>query len=198
MKLYKRNNPVSGQALETGLLYAGVGSRRVTDEASHIQVAIARRLNQKGYWLFSGEATGSDDNFTSGAGDRFTTFVTHNGSKGIPMVYPILPLAEEIASKNHVAWNRLDTYARKLMSRNVHQVLGPWLDTPVEFVCCWTPDGCESHETRTRLTGGTGLAISVASKNGIPVVNTFNPNWSYKLSELININFTDLEQYEPS
>lgn len=198
MKIYKRNNPVSSQALEAGFFYAGVGSRRVTEDAGRVQKAIARRLNQSGYWLFSGEASGSDANFTEASGDHFTTFVTHHGSKGIPMVYPILPLAEEMASKNHPVWNKLDTYARKLMSRNVHQVFGPWLNTPVEFVCCWTPDGCESHETRTRNTGGTGLAISVASKASIPVVNTFNTNWSYKLSELTDIDFTDLEHYESS
>lgn len=198
MKIYKRNNPVSSQALEAGLFYAGVGSRKVQGQDADIQVAIAQRLQQHSYWLFSGEATGSDTNFHEGAGDRFTTFVTHHGSKGIPMVYPILQQAEEIASKNHPAWNRLDTYARKLMSRNIHQVFGPWLNTPVDFVCCWTPDGCESHETRTRITGGTGLAITVASKANIPVVNTFNTNWSYKLSELTDIDFTDLERYESS
>lgn len=198
MRIYRRNNPVSGHALETGLLYAGVGSRKVQGADADTQVSIAIRLQQQSYWLFTGEAYGSDSNFTEGSNGHYTTFVTHHGSKGFPMVYPILPMAEEIASKSHPAWNRLDTYARKLMSRNVHQVMGPWLNTPVNFVCCWTPDGCESHETRTRLTGGTGLAISVASRAGIPVVNTQNPNWSYKLSELTDIDFTDLEQYESS
>lgn len=42
------------------------------------------------------------------------------------------------------------------------------------MVVCWTPDGCESQATRTKATGGTGLAIALADSMGIPVFNLRN------------------------
>lgn len=60
------------------------------------------------------------------------------------------------------------------MARNVQQVLGGDLKDPSNFVICWTPDGCENSVCRTQDTGGTGLAISVASEYGVPVYNIKN------------------------
>jgi hypothetical protein len=60
---------------------------------------------------------------------------------------------------------------KSLMARNSHQVLGADLRSPVDFVVCWTPDSCESETTRAPITGGTGQAIALADRWGIPVVN---------------------------
>ena len=65
------------------------------------------------------------------------------------------------------------------------QILGLELDCPTEFVVCWTPDGCESHLKRTSKTGGTGLAISLASKLGIPIYNLYNEDSKECLEFLI-------------
>lgn len=70
------------------------------------------------------------------------------------------------------------------MGRSVFQVLGSDLLTPSRFVLCWTPDGCEHHITRSSKTGGTGLAISVASSHNIPVVNMANPTWKARFKEI--------------
>lgn len=52
-----------------------------------------------------------------------------------------------------------------------YQILGRDLSDPVDFVVCWTPDGCESEKERSRASGGTGQAIALASRLGIPVFN---------------------------
>jgi hypothetical protein len=44
-------------------------------------------------------------------------------------------------------------------------ILGKNLDEPVKFVVCWTPGG--------KVVGGTGVAIQIAHKNNIPVINLF-------------------------
>jgi hypothetical protein len=49
--------------------------------------------------------------------------------------------------------------------------LGKDLNTPSVFVVCWTEDGCFHDNERTKETGGTGQAISVASDNDIPIFN---------------------------
>ncbi|OAM27731.1 hypothetical protein A7P95_06335 [Eikenella longinqua] len=45
---------------------------------------------------------------------------------------------------------------------------------PVRFVLCYTEDGCENHQGRTRQTGGTGQTISYADYFGIPIINLKN------------------------
>ena len=51
------------------------------------------------------------------------------------------------------------------MVRNVHQVLGPepGSSPPSDLVICWTPEG--------EGEGGTGMAIRLADRHGIPVVD---------------------------
>lgn len=71
------------------------------------------------------------------------------------------------------------------MARNVCQIKGLNINKNSKFVICWTKDGCESHLTRTRKTGGTGLAISVASKLGIPIYNLKNEDSYNRLKKLI-------------
>ena len=48
-------------------------------------------------------------------------------------------------------------------SRNCHQILGYDLQSPVDAVVCWTPDG--------NVVGGTATAIRIALKYNIPVFN---------------------------
>lgn len=64
---------------------------------------------------------------------------------------------ERIASEVHPAWDR------GMHSRNCHQILGYDLQSPVDAVICWTPDG--------KIQGGTATAIRVALKYNIPVFN---------------------------
>lgn len=91
----------------------------------------------------------------------------------------------KIASELHFAWPYLKPAVRKLMARNVHQVLGQDLQTPSDFVVCYTPDGCTSIEQYTKNTGGTGLAISLASVNNIPIFNLRDPRALPRLVEFI-------------
>ena len=153
--------------------YAGIGSRRTPAEVLLLMTKIAFDLKDH-LTLNSGAAPGADMAFEDGAGSNKVIFVPWNGFSGKKMQYPIPPEAFEMASKAHKAWPYLSSAVRSLMARNCQQVLGKNLDDPVEFVICWTPDGCEDDKTRTRDTGGTGLAITIASWNAIPVFNLQN------------------------
>src|SRR5690606_1474649 len=50
-----------------------------------------------------------------------------------------------------------------LKCRNVYQILGETLDKPCDLVVCWTPSGSGD--------GGTGLAIKIARRFKIPVID---------------------------
>ena len=47
---------------------------------------------------------------------------------------------------------------------------------------CWTPDGCRDINTRTNKSGGTGTAIAMAYKMGIPIYNIY---WDKDFSKMI-------------
>lgn len=83
--------------------------------------------------------------------------------------------AHALASKYHPAWQFLkNEYVQNLHARNAYQVLGMSLNSPSDALVCYTPDGCTEHAQRSRKTGGTGTAISIASENGVPVFNLAN------------------------
>ena len=142
--------------------YAGIGSRETPDEIGVLMTDIAKKLDSVGYTLRSGGAIGADTFFYNGARNREiylgTTTVRDNR-------------ALQSVDKYHPYPKYLKSFVRNLMARNCLQVLGKEGDTPSDFVICWTIDGCIHHDTRTRDTGGTGQAISIASDYNIPVFN---------------------------
>lgn len=79
--------------------------------------------------------------------------------------------AEAISVEAHPAWRKLEPKFKLLMIRNAYQVLGKNLKSPVKFVLCYTDDGCQTDARRTRKTGGTGQAITIADFNNVPVIN---------------------------
>ena len=162
------------------IYYAGVGSRTTPP-------TILAQMEEFGVFaashhavLRSGAADGADSAFESGAlswGGWTEIFLPWEGMNQHPStLFPPTRAAMELASTLHPAWSRLSRPAKLLIARNTHQILGYSLSSPVKFVECYTPDGCESHETYSRRTGGTGTAIKLASLNNIPIFNLALPN----------------------
>lgn len=156
--------------------YTGVDSRQTPKEVLELMTKIAVYLDKEGYILRSGGADGADKAFEKGS--------TH---REIYKANDATIEAMEMAAKYHGNWFACSPYAKKLHGRNVFQVLGRDLKTPSEFVVCWTQDGCEKHEDRSFITGGTGTAISVASEHGITVWNLAKGNnlrhWKERINE---------------
>ena len=167
--------------------YAGIGSRDTPELVLQQMGSIGGFLAMLGYKLRSGGAVGADSAFHVGSmtqktgfnggftNDQDEIFLPWNGFNGmyhgqrggLLITDPVLLReASEIAKRFHPAWHRLNDAARKLMTRNTFQILGPDLRSPTNFVVCWTKDGGP--------TGGTGQAIRIAQAIGIPVYNLFN------------------------
>lgn len=80
------------------------------------------------------------------------------------------------------AWEQLQPGARALLARDVHQVLGAELDSPAQWVVCWTPDaGLDGSDPRS---GGTGQALRIAADRGAPVLNLARPDHARRAREL--------------
>lgn len=156
--------------------YAGIGSRATPAAVLVLIERIATRLAGRGYRLRSGGAAGADIAFQAGAGENAEIFLPWAGFNGQRSLFAE-PSNEayRVANAVHPAYERLPESVKPLHARNSHQILGPALDDPSDFVVCWTEDGCESESGRSFRTGGTGQAIALADRWGIPVFNLANP-----------------------
>lgn len=175
-------------------IYAGVGSRQTPEPILQIMEKIGRRLAERGFLLRTGGAKGADQAFelgaraTGGAVEVFLPWPGYNGYGLEAGVYrgPLSTEAFQLAQEVHPAWANLSSGVRKLHARNMHQILGPSLDNPVRFVICWTLDGAETEAECSLDTGGTGTAIRLASRYGIPVINLSRSKALEKIGGLLS------------
>lgn len=153
--------------------YAGIGSRETPADVLSLMEKIAARLGAGGFTLRSGGAGGADSAFERGAAgfsmEIFLPWKGFNGNRS-PHFSPS-PEAFALAEQYHPAWHRLSQGARKLMARNSHQVLGANLDSPVEFIVCWTGP-----------SGGTCQALRMAA---CPVFNLIEPATRARLEAFV-------------
>jgi hypothetical protein len=150
------------------MIYTGIGARATPNGILLTMTSIARLLDRKGYALRSGAAQGADSAFEEGVELMepeiylpWRGFSSHNSKYTDPK-----PEAFAIAEKYHPAWGRLSPAVRKLMARNVHQILGWDLRVPSDFIVCWTADG--------KASGGTGQALRIGTACRIPIYNLYN------------------------
>lgn len=149
--------------------YAGIGSRETPETVLNQMHRIAVMLQGDGWWLASGGARGADTAFERGAGVKRQIFKAQDAT----------PEALSLAAKYHPAWNRCTSTAKALHARNGLIMLGPNLDSPVNFVVCWTADG--------KASGGTGQALRIAAdpQYNIPVFNLFSPTAEQSLASYL-------------
>lgn len=171
-------------------IYAGVGARKTPPEILNQMYDIAGDLACLSYKLRSGGAEGADEFFYKGNGhlaggmeiflpkEKFRGFRSQVFPDGSFITHEIsseaFEMAEELLGPSH--WANLGDF-KCFHARNCHQVLGANLDSPVDFVLCWTPGG--------KTTGGTATAIKLARRHNIPVINMATEGWKQKLEELI-------------
>lgn len=151
-------------------IYTGVGSRETPKDVIDEFIVIGETLSRKGYCLRSGGADGADLAFEKGcdlANGSKQIFIPwkHFNKSDSPLYYQSMD-AFDIAAELHPAWDKLSDGVRKIMARNVHQVLGLKLDDPSDFLVCWTKHGDK--------VGGTAMAIRVAELYKVPVYNYGN------------------------
>ena len=168
------------------MTYAGIGSRETPQEVLDVMPEVAKYLESLGYTLRSGRAPGADAAFEKGVTSKKEIFPGNvkTGERE-------LKIAEEI----HPAWNvMLDSIRKKaiakgnnpersaafvanLMARNTNQIFGANLDTPVDFVIFYAKETTNP----LRPAGGTGQAVEMARRKGIPTINMADTNWRDQL-----------------
>ncbi len=183
--------------------YAGIGSRKTPDDIRLEMSAIASELDEDGYTLqtgigFSGNPEDADLAFSNGSKNK-TLFGPgwmrreSNGSR-IVDAYTDYQLSTtnsvvDEVHRNPLALDKIDPKTgevkkggRQLMARNTYQIFGANLDTPVDFVLYWGID----RPGDIRPDGGTGQAVEMARRKGIPCINMAIPGWRDRLRAAIN------------
>lgn len=146
--------------------YAGIGSRKTPESLKEEIQEIVEFLESQNYILRSGGADGADLFFEEFA-TRKEIYLPWKGFNGSDSdLFSPSPDSHEIAKKYHPAWDRLSSAGQKLMARNSHQVLGIELETPSDFIVCWTEDG--------KMKGGTSQALRIAKDINIPIFNLYD------------------------
>lgn len=164
--------------------YTGIGSRSTPPDILARMTVIAEILNELGFTLRSGGAKGADKAFEKGAQDKDVILPTDDLPK---QAYEIARKFYEpyILREFDRGWFATRPFTRRIMARNVLQILGRDLNSPSSFVICWTPDGCECEQDRTQTTGGTGQAIAIASSYQIEIYNLQNEQSWVRLQGLL-------------
>lgn len=156
--------------------YAGIGSRETPVDVLATMTHLAGKLQDAGYILRSGGAKGADLAFESGVTnvEGREIYLTENEYKKQQATRIHNDELENcfagstigckvIARLLHPNGKNLDPYSLDLHARNTYQILGLNLDTPVEFVICYTAKGLGG--------GGTGQAIRLAKMLNIPIID---------------------------
>jgi Trp operon repressor len=183
-------NKLPGKSSTPTMTYAGIGSRETPQEVLELMTKAAKYLESLGYTLRSGRAPGADAAFEKGVTSKKEIFLgsVKTGERE-------LKIAEEI----HPAWNvmldstrkkaiakgndpeRSASFVANLMARNTNQIFGKNLDTPVDFVLFYAKETADP----LRPAGGTGQAVEMARRKGIPTINMADANWREQLKNAV-------------
>lgn len=151
-------------------IYAGIGSREIPLHYWDWFKELGEYFASIGWKLRSGHAKGSDQAFemgcilNNGLKEIYLPWQGFNGAPTKEGYFNSVRLeAMRIASQYHPNWDRLNNTSMLLHGRNSHQILGQDLETSVDVVICWTPNG--------EMVGGTAQALRIAQDKGIPIFN---------------------------
>lgn len=164
--------------------FTGIGSRSTPAEILGRMSVVATILEELNFTLRSGGAKGADKAFEKGTTLKDIILPSDDLP---PQAYELAKdFFDPFARRElEITWHALRPFTKRIMARNVMQVLGRDLNSPSNFVICWTPDGCECAQERKKETGGTGQAIAVASTYQIPVYNLYNESSWTQVKELL-------------
>jgi hypothetical protein len=172
-------NKLPAKSAVPTMTYAGIGSRQTPKEILAQMTEAAKNLEYVGYTLntgvtFGGKKEGADKAFYDGVGLMYNLFS--------PEKHGTRLREQSIAKEIHPNPNALTEGGLKLMARNTNQIFGDNLDTPVDFVLFYAKE----TSNPLRVEGGTGQAVEMARRKGIPTINMADPNWRVQLDDVLN------------
>lgn len=179
--------------------YAGIGSRETPDYEYKLQRSLSNILTELGYGLSSGGCPKGGDIASFQGAYQHKTFDKSNHRiylswNGMSELYhdPAIGIydaqrfanyeeASAIGLATRGSWNGLGRGGIAHHTRNVYQILGDDLCTPVKFVLCWAIPVGKAGQVK----GGTGTAVKLALSRGIPVWNLYHAEYRDRVEQLL-------------
>lgn len=162
--------------------YTGIGSNSTPIDILAKMETLSSYFAVIGYTLRSGNLSSVDLSFEKGC-------LRESGKKELWMPKPYNGIKRnrtilcdpskkhiELASSYSLDWENLSDRNKLARAATVGKVLGRDMNSPVDFVLCWTIDGCERSEKVSKKTGDLGLAINICQSIDIPIFNLKNMN----------------------
>ena len=193
---------------QQNMAYAGIGSRETPKEVLALMTKEATWLEGKGYKLQTGYKRkqangklveeGADKAFSDGTKNKELFGPDMANAKTRSVAEEIHPNLKGMWSSVYNKWvskvgkDKATEYADGaigLQERNTFQVFGAKLDTAVDFVLFYA----EETKDPMRPKGGTGQAVEMARRKGIPTINMANKDWRKELTEVIVKKSTEAE-----
>ncbi|TAL31333.1 MAG: hypothetical protein EPN93_17880 [Spirochaetes bacterium] len=147
--------------------YTGIGAKDTPPAMLAIIEKIGTHMAKAGYILRSGGALGASASFELAcdrAGGKKEIYLPWQGfNKNRSMFYNVPDRAHMFVKEFNPQWSTQSDASRKVQARYAQAFLGQDLGRASVCVICYTKEG--------KLKGGTGQALQVALKHGIPVFN---------------------------
>jgi hypothetical protein len=202
-------NKLPAKSSTPTMTYAGIGSREAPTEVLEQMTEVAKYLEGIGYTLNTGKTypakPSSDPKYQAQYEERLAFSKKYNGKVGLdeegadrafslgatkknlfsPEKHGSRPREQAIAKEIHLNWSALVNKGPggpKLMARNTNQIFGNNLDTPVDFVLFYAKE----TSNPLRPAGGTGQAVEMARRKGIPTINMADLNWRTQLDAVLS------------
>ena len=155
------------------IYYTGIGSRDITEDEGYKATTFATYMRKIGLTLYTGDALGGDEHFHKGAGAESVIWTPYDRQSGMPGIH-FNAGASAVGRKwivdahpnpNAVLGKvRMEPY----LIRDAHQVVGMPPEYPqtlfVVYIATWVGG-------ISIVKGGTGQAVRIATKLGIPTFN---------------------------
>ena len=172
--------------------YLGVGSRETPPDIMAKMTEIAGILEECGYILRSGHATGADLAFETGVIDpkNMNIYLPYEGfNDGYSTDTGLIYIPEDIndidysnayaSLKYHPRGYKLSKTSKEMMCRNYFQVHGRHNEPSSEFNICWTKDG--------KPVGGTAQSIRLCTASQIPIYNLGEIFIGWKPRDIVDV-----------
>lgn len=162
-------------------IYAGIGSRQTPHAIKEQFIYLGMYFAKNGHILRSGGSAGADEVFETGCDieygqkEIYLPWQEFNGHQS--SLFHVSDEALYIAKHYHPNWDNVKDPGRKLLGRNVYQALGYNLESPSDFIVCYTPEG--------KRKGGTGLTLRIAKDRNIPIVDFGLPGAKEMLNDTL-------------
>lgn len=157
------------------IIFTGVGSRKIPVGEKYVLLKCAILLKKKGFKCRTGDAWGSDAIFKDVFGDEADVISPMDATDWS---------FEEVQKRmpNDRRYDVMKLSTKRLIARDMMQVLGRDGKSPSKFLLCYAP----SLNYEDSSAGGTGYAIRCALAHGIPVFNIFSKEQGKAFLEFVN------------